>query len=127
MRAVVVLLACIAALGAGCAAPSAGLTDVMQRPAERSLLNGMRAYDDGQYTEAETAFNDALKQGLTSAKDRATAHKHLAFIYCTSQRTPACEAAFRNARSADPQFALSKAEGGHPLWGPVYQKVAAAR
>jgi Tfp pilus assembly protein PilF len=120
-------LCALAALAAGCAAPAAGLTDVMQRPAERSLLLGLRAYDDAQYAEAERALQDALKAGLASTKDRATAQKHLAFIYCTSQRVPACEAAFREARHADPQFALSKAETGHPQWGPVYQKVAATR
>jgi Tfp pilus assembly protein PilF len=116
----------LALAAAGCAQQS-GLTDVMQRPAERALLTGMRAYDDGQYAEAERALQDALKTGLPSAKDRATAHKHLAFIYCTSQRAPACEAAFREARQADPQFQLSKAETGHPQWGPVYRKVASAR
>ncbi len=110
---------------AGCAQP--GLTDVMQRPAERALLNGLRAYDDGQYAEAERALQDALKTGLASAKDRANAHKHLAFVYCTSQRAPACEAAFREARHADPAFVLSRAETGHPQWGPVYKKVASAR
>jgi Tfp pilus assembly protein PilF len=113
----------LAALATGCV--QQGLTDVMQRPAERELLNGLRAYDDGQYAEAERALQEALKTGLASAKDRANANKHLAFIYCTSQRAPACEAAFREARHADPQFALSKAESGHPQWGPVYQKVAA--
>jgi Tfp pilus assembly protein PilF len=114
----------IAMLAAACAQP-AGLTDVIERPAERALLAGLRAYDDGQYAEAERALQDALKAGLVSAKDRATAHKHLAFIFCTSQRSPACEAAFREAHAADAQFALSKAENGHPLWGPVYRKVAA--
>lgn len=111
---------------AGCA-QQAGLSDVMQRPAERALLTGMRAYEDGQYAEAERALREALAAGLPSAKDRVIAHKHLAFIYCTSQRTPACEAAFREARNADPQFALSKAEAGHPQWGPVYTKVASSR
>jgi Tfp pilus assembly protein PilF len=111
---------------AGCA-QQAGLTDVIERPAERALLTGLRAYDDGQYAESERALQEALKAGLASAKDRATAHKHLAFIYCTSQRAPACEAAFREARSADPLFALSKAETGHPQWGPVYKKVLASR
>jgi Tfp pilus assembly protein PilF len=104
-----------------------GLTDVMQRPAERALWNGLRAYDEGQYAEAERALQDALKTGLVSAKDRANAHKHLAFVYCTSQRAPACEAAFREARTADSEFTLSRAETGHPQWGPVYKKVAAAR
>ena len=35
-----------------------------------------------------------------------------------------CEAAFRAARAADPAFALSRAEAGHPMWGPVYQRAA---
>jgi Tfp pilus assembly protein PilF len=104
-----------------------GLTDVMQRPAERALFNGLRAYDEGQYAEAERELQAALKTGLISAKDRANAHKHLAFVYCTSQRTPACEAAFREARNADPEFNLSRTETGHPQWGPVYKKVASAR
>jgi Tfp pilus assembly protein PilF len=104
-----------------------GLTDVMQRPAERALFNGLRAYDEGQYAEAERELQASLKTGLISAKDRANAHKHLAFVYCTSQRAPACEAAFREARNADPEFNLSRAETGHPQWGPVYKKVASAR
>jgi Tfp pilus assembly protein PilF len=89
-----------------------GLSDVMQRPAERALLAGMRAYDDGQYAEAERELKRSLEVGLVSAKDRANAHKHLAFIYCTSNRAPACERSFRDALSADAFFALSKAEAG---------------
>jgi Tfp pilus assembly protein PilF len=101
-----------------------GLTDVMQRPAERALLAGLRAYDDGQYADAERDLKRSLEVGLASAKDRANAHKHLAFVYCTSQRVPDCERAFRAALAADPQFALGKAEAGHPLWGPVYRRVS---
>jgi len=111
---------------AGCAttpAPSVGLSDVIERPAERALLTGMRAYDDAQYAQAERALNTALQSGLTSPKDRASAHKLLAFIYCTSSRISDCESAFRAARKADPSFALSRSEAGHPLWGPVYRKV----
>lgn len=107
---------------AGCATQQ-GLSDVMQRPAERALLAGMRAYDDGQYPEAERELTRSLEVGLASAKDRAIAHKHLAFIYCTSNRTAACEKAFRDALSADALFALGKAEAGHPQWGPVYRRV----
>ncbi|MES2888635.1 MAG: TssQ family T6SS-associated lipoprotein [Pseudomonadota bacterium] len=122
-----VLLAALttALLGACVQAPTAptGLMDVAERPAEKALLAGMRAYDEAQYTEAEKQLNAALQAGLASPKDRAAAHKHLAFLYCTSKRTPECEAAFRAARQADPAFALSKSEAGHPLWGPVYQRV----
>ncbi|WP_203561310.1 TssQ family T6SS-associated lipoprotein [Ideonella livida] len=99
---------------------SSGLTEVMNRPAERNLLNGIRAYDDGQYTEAERHLGDALRLQLVSAKDRSTAYKTLAFIYCSTGRRVDCEKAFRQARLADPAFALTKAEAGHPLWGPVY-------
>jgi len=116
----------LATLLGGCVVPptaSPGLMDVAERPAEKALLAGMRAYDDAQYPLAETQLNQALKSGLASPRDRAAAHKQLAFIYCTSDRIKACEAEFRAAREADPAFALSKSEAGHPQWGPVYQRV----
>jgi Tfp pilus assembly protein PilF len=100
-----------------------GQTDVSARPAEKALLSGIRFYDDGQYAEAEKQLHAALRLNLTSSKDRAAAHKYLAFIYCTSSRHSQCEASFRAAMQADPTFALSKSEAGHPLWGPVYKRV----
>ena len=108
----------------GCAnpTPSAGLTAVIERPAERALLTGMRAYDDAQYPQAERALQTALHTGLSSPRDRASAYKLLAFIYCTSSRPADCEASFRAARQADPTFALSRSEAGHPQWGPVYRR-----
>jgi Tfp pilus assembly protein PilF len=111
-------------VGACAVAPQGGLSEVMQRPAERALLAGLRAYDDGLYADAERELNKALAAGLVSAKDRASAHKHLAFVYCTSQRIGPCEDAFRAARAADAEFTLTRAEAGHPLWGPVYKRVA---
>ncbi len=118
-----VLLASV--LVAGCVVPPTagpGLMDVAERPAERALLAGMRAYDDAQYPQAEQLLLQSLQGTLASPRDRAVAHKHLAFIYCTSMRVSACEAEFRAARAAEPAFALSKSEAGHPQWGPVYQR-----
>ena len=115
-----------AVLLAGCnhvPAARAGVMDVAERPAEKALLAGMRAYDDAQYAQAEALFTQALQAGLASPRDRAAAHKQLAFIYCTSTRIARCEAEFRAARTADPAFALSKSEAGHPKWGPVYLRV----
>ena len=115
-----------AALLGGCAlAPGrvSGLFDGGERPAQRSLVAGLRAYDDARYPLAEQALKEVLSAGLASARDRAAAHKHLAFIYCTSARTVACEGEFRAARNADAAFALSKAEAGHPQWGLVWQRV----
>ncbi len=115
---------------AGCTTPPVepakpapgGLAELMERPAERALFEGIRAYDDGQYAAAETALRKALAAGLPSGRDRASAHKLLAFITCTSERLLECEESFRAARVADPAFALSRSEAGHPLWGPVYRK-----
>jgi len=114
--AVLALAACVSA------PPITGVAEMMDRPAERSLLSGLRLYDDALYPEAEKALNEALRLKLASPRDRAMAHKTLAFIYCTTERATECEAAFRSAKLADPQFALSKAEAGHPVWGPVYAK-----
>lgn len=124
------LMLAMAAIAGGCAAPTPppapppiGLAEVMERPAERALLDGIRAYDDGQYAQAETALRKALAEGLHSARDRATAHKLLAFITCTSDRLTDCQAQFREARAADAGFALSRSEAGHPVWGPVYKNL----
>ena len=118
-------LALATALLGGCALTSnaPGLVELSERPAEKALLAGLRAYDDAQYALAEQQLKDALKAGLAAPRDRAAAHKHLAFVYCTSARLPACETEFRAARGDDPAFALSKAEAGHPQWGPVWQRL----
>ena len=116
------LAAMVAAL-AGCAVPEErpiGVTDLTERPAERALIGALRAYDDADYPSVERQVDEALKRGLRSPRDLATAHKLRAFVYCTSNRISACEAEFRAARVADPAFALSHAEAGHPVWGPVY-------
>jgi len=122
-------LACAAVAAAsmaGCALlQPTGLSEVIERPGERALLAGWRAYDDAQYASAERELNAALAFGLRSGRDRAAAHKLLAFVYCTTRRLEPCEQAFRAARAADPAFALSRAEAGHPLWGPVYLRTAA--
>ena len=122
-----IALGALAVLTACAIDPQPGLTDVMQRPAERALLAGLRAYEDAQYADAERELQRALAVGLASSKDRAAAHKHLAFIFCTSNRLRACEDAFRAAVAADREFALSRAEAGHPQWGPVYRRITAER
>lgn len=123
-------LSCAAALIALLAAcvtppPQVGLTDLSARPGEKALLAGIRSYEEAQYPEAEKLLSEALAAGFTVRKDAALAHKYLAFIYCTSVREDACKQAFRAARAADPAFALSKSESGHPQWAPVYKQVMA--
>jgi uncharacterized protein HemY len=101
------------------------LAELMQRPAERALVEGIRFYDEGQYPQAEVQLRKALATGLAEARDRASAHKLLAFITCTSERLADCAAQFSAARAADPGFQLSRSESGHPVWGPVYRRTLA--
>ena len=105
--------------------PSISVARLYEQPAERAFINGMRFYEDGQYERAEVMFKRALAEGLGDHQDMAAANKHLAFIACAYSRPTECESAFRAAFAADPNFKLSDAEVGHPLWGPVYTRVAA--
>ena len=129
-----VLLACAAAtLVAACATappspppqPTASIARLYEQPAERAFLNAMRLYEEGQHERAEALFRRALSDGLGDRHDVAMANKHLAFIACAYNRPADCEAAFRAAFAADPGFRLTDAEVGHPIWGPVYKRVAA--
>src|SRR5207237_2872080 len=60
----------VSLLGACVQPPTApsGLMDVAERPAEKALLAGIRAYEDAQYAEAEKQLNAALAARLASAK-----------------------------------------------------------
>jgi hypothetical protein len=105
--------------------PSISIARLYEQPAERAFINGMRFYEEGQYERAEVMFKRALAEGLRDGNDMAAANKHLAFIACAYSRPQECESAFRAAFSASPNFKLTDAEVGHPLWGPVYTRVAA--
>jgi hypothetical protein len=89
---------------------------------ESALADGLKAYQAGQYKQAEAQLNAALKAGLNTPADQVAAHKHLAFIYCTSKRDTMCATEFKAAKASDPAFALSKAEAGHPMWARTYKR-----
>ncbi|HUL68205.1 MAG TPA: TssQ family T6SS-associated lipoprotein [Burkholderiaceae bacterium] len=122
---------CLAACATTPPAPPVPATQsiaaLYQRPAERALINGIRFYEEGSFDRAETALRSALEQGLADARDTATAHKYLAFLACAFSRLDECEQHFRDAFAADAKFSLTETEVGHPIWGPIYRKVAAAQ
>lgn len=90
-------------------------------PGTEALAQGLKAYRAARYARAELQFKSALQAGLGTPAEVSNAYKHLAFIYCTSKRQRLCAEAFKAARAADPRFVLSKAEAGHPMWGPIYR------
>ena len=123
----VCLLAGAAALAA-CEStpPTTSIALLYQRPAERALIDGIRLYDSGEFERAEVQLHVAIEGNLTDRHDVAVAYKYLAFIACAFNRGTECALDFTSAFNADPKFQLTDAEIGHPLWGPVYRRVAQA-
>jgi len=88
---------------------------------EPDLKAGLRSYENGNYNDALRQLQSAVDQGLNKS-EQLQAHKHIAFIHCAQGRQGPCRAEFRKALTIDPNFELTPAEAGHPLWGPVFAK-----
>lgn len=91
--------------------------------AEQELAAGIASYEDGAYKLAERQLQTALALGLDTRNKRVSAHKYLAFIHCVAGNEAQCRNEFRKALALDARFALSPAEAGHPIWGPVFRSL----
>ena len=122
-------LVALASLGGCSTTPvrTIGADQIAPRQAERNLSAGLRAYEEGQYQIAAVRLQEALDGGLAFTIDQVTAYKYLAFVHCANGRTRECRDEFRKAIALDPTFELTKAEAGHPAWGPVYRSVSSER
>jgi Tfp pilus assembly protein PilF len=100
-----------------------GADQIAPRQAERNLSAGIRAYEEGHYAIAAQRLQEALDGRLAFTIDQVTAYKYLAFVHCATGRIQECRAEFRKAFEIDPAFELTRAEAGHPTWGPVYRSV----
>jgi tetratricopeptide (TPR) repeat protein len=125
----------IAAIAAACAPmppaeapkpPAPQITeDTLRARAKEQLAAGLKLYETGDYENAQKNLQASLDHGLLSKGDQSIARKHLAFIHCVNGREGPCADEFRKAFEIDSSFALSPAEDGHPIWGPVYRTVRA--
>ena len=97
--------------------------DVLRARAKEQLAVGVRQYEAGDFDAALKSLQGALDHGLLSKGDQSTARKTLAFIHCANNREAQCRDEFRKAFEINPDFSLSAAEDGHPIWGPVYRDV----
>ncbi len=98
-----------------CASPA---DDSAAQTSQAIYAEGLRLYRAGQYDDAIARF--AAVQSPPSL--RVQALKHTAFGYCVTNRLPLCQRAFQDALALSPAFRLTKAEQGHPVWGPVFTK-----
>lgn len=87
---------------------------------------GLKQYEAGDYTESAKNLQGAISLGLPD-RQRADAHKHLAFIHCSENRERQCRDEFRKALAVDPALDLAPAEAGHPVWGPIFRSLKAGR
>jgi tetratricopeptide (TPR) repeat protein len=97
--------------------------DVLRARAQEQLALGVKQYDAGDYDNALKNLTSSLDHGLLSKVDQSRARKYLAFTHCVQGREPLCRQEFRKAFEINPDFALTAAEDGHPIWGPVYRDV----
>src|SRR5262249_12564482 len=121
----------VAAIVAGCVdapskpAPAAPqiTEESLRARANDQLAQGIKQYNDGEFDNAVKTLTNSLEHGLLSKVDASRARKFLAFSSCVTNREAQCRAEFRKAFEIYPEFALSPAEDGHPIWGPVYRNV----
>ena len=120
------LVAVLAAFLAGC--ESATVKSIQQdfktlfqvSKGGQDLADGIKQYEDANYSEAARLLQSSLDKGLGS-DDQVKAHKYLAFIHCVSGREQRCRDEFRTALKIDPTFELAANEAGHPIWGPAFR------
>ena len=129
-----ILLFALACLAAGCqelagleqkpAAAAPQITEaVLRERATEQLAAGVKQYESGDYDNAVKSLTASLEHGMLSKAEQARARKYIAFSHCVSGREILCRDEFRKAFEIYPDFALTAAEDGHPIWGPVYRNV----
>lgn len=95
----------------------------LRKRAEEQLAQGVQQYQAGEFDNAVKSLSASLEHGMLRKQDQARARKFLAFSHCIQARDASCRAEFRKAFEIYPEFALTPAEDGHPIWGPVYRDV----
>lgn len=96
---------------------------VLRERAREQLTLGIKQYEAGDFENALKNLQGALDHGLLPKQEQSVARKSLAFIHCVSNREAQCKDEFRKAFEINTDFALTPAEDGHPIWGPVYRTV----
>src|SRR3954454_13307806 len=101
-RSVAYLLAVV--LLAGCSSRAMlGMSRVIGTSAEKDLAGGIRAYENGEYEDAERLLQRSLDEKLTFKSDRINAYKYLAFVHCVSNEERKCRDDFRKVFELDPR------------------------
>jgi Tfp pilus assembly protein PilF len=90
---------------------------------EQKLEIAVKEYEEGNYVTAMNSLEAVLATKSASRAQRIRANKYMAFISCISSHEKSCGEYFKNILGINPEFNLSAAEAGHPIWGPVFKSV----
>ncbi len=90
---------------------------------EQKLEIAVKEYEEGNYVTAMNSLEAVLATKSASRAQKIRANKYMAFISCISSREKSCREYFKNILEINPEFNLSAAEAGHPIWGPVFKNV----
>jgi tetratricopeptide (TPR) repeat protein len=101
--------------------PPAAAAKPPRSAAQQLLDEGLAKYGGGDYAGAAAKLDKAAAAGLADKDERVLALKHAAFSYCLVKNFSQCQARFARIYEIDPDFALSAAESGHPLWRGAYE------
>ncbi|MFA6120645.1 MAG: TssQ family T6SS-associated lipoprotein [Sideroxydans sp.] len=90
---------------------------------EQKLEIAVKEYEEGNYVTSMNSLDAVLATKSASRAQRIRANKYMAFISCISSHEKSCREYFKNILELNPDFNLSAAEAGHPIWGPVFKNV----
>jgi hypothetical protein len=99
----------------------------LRASAQTALKEGRELYDRGDYSGTIKKLMGTQELFQTDTDVQLEAYKYLAFSYCLSKRQTQCADSFNKAFALDSSFDLAPAERGHPMWGPVFDRVKKAR
>ncbi len=95
--------------------------------AQAALKESEELFDKGDFNATIKKLGNTPEVFQADNDIQISAYKYLAFSYCVTRRQTQCAENFNKAFALDPRFELAASERGHPMWGPVYERVKRAR
>jgi hypothetical protein len=106
--------------------PGASSTpDTVKSEPELLFAEGTELYEKGDYKAAIRKLQAAKDAASDASAIQQNSLKYLAFSYCVTGQKALCKVQFVSLLKMTPEFQLSRAEAGHPLWGPVFKEAKA--
>lgn len=102
---------------------------LFRTPTEFMVNNGIHNYEDGNFSASMSILQSLVENKAATKNEKLLAYKYLAFNHCISPteskdtRERMCRDSFRRAFEINPNFSLTQAEAGHPVWGPIFSSV----